>query len=460
MAPSKLNVIRSALERYFMSSAISVWLTRLLLILAVTIYIAHFWIIFQNAVNVPFWDEWHILDPDALPAGFTLRWIFTQINEHRIVPTKLQTWGLYYVSGHDHILSMVFNYAIYGVILACIVLFARKMVPHMPVWATLAFIILLLTPINWENSSWGFESCYRFAVLFTLLAWYFLFSEPQTGLRLALGAFMGVLATYSFFSGLIAVCILMILFALFKVARALSFRGLQRRVEYVQLIVVVASVLSFIALYFIDYHAVPYHSPLALPYEASFWRFFTNIVSWGFGFETHSVVLGALCLLFVLAPLALQIWQKRLQVSGSLWAIYAFPLAMLGVLASIAAGRGNFSPSAKISRYADFGMMIVPFMAFAWAIFLKDRPNLKKYVLVGLWIFCCLGFSYKWLWFRVYTVQRDSRKEGVECIRSYYQHGGAGDCPTLYMAPIGPMLDDAKRLDLSFYREIQGKPED
>jgi hypothetical protein len=45
--------------------------------------------------------------------------------------------------------------------------------------------------------------------------------------------------------------------------------------------------------------------------------------------------------------------------------------------------------------------------------------------------------------------------EGVECIKSYYKHGGQAMCPTLYAAPLEPMLDEAKKLNLSFYKEIQ-----
>lgn len=438
-----------------MSPTLTTWLTRLLSILCITIYCIHLWVILQNAVNVPYWDEWEILSPHALPAGFTFSWIVEQANEHRIIPTKLLAWGLFYVNGHNHILSMVITYAIWGVLLGCIVLFARRMVPHLPLWVTLAFIIFLLSPINWENHFWGFESSFRFAVLFTLLATYFLFTQPQTGSRLALGALMSVLATYSFFSGLVSVCILVVLFAWFKVTRALSFTGSQRKVEYVQLIAVVAPVLSLVALYFIDYHRRSHLPRMALPNEASFWRFFANIVSWGFGFESHSVMVGAVCLLLVLAPIVLEIWKNRLQVSSSSWAVYAFTLGMLGVLASIALGRANLSSSAKISRYADFAMMLVPFTAWAWAICLKETPKLKKYVLVGLWIFCSLGFSYKWLWFSVYRVQRESRQQGVECIKSYYKQGGPAVCPTLYSQPMGSMLEDAKKLNLSFYREIR-----
>ena len=413
----------------------------------------------QNAVNVPYWDEWVILAPEALPAGFTFRWILAQANEHRIVLTKLSSWGLFYISAHNHILSMAITYVIYGVLLACIVMIARKTVPHLPMWVALAFLVFLLTPINWENHFWGFESSFRFAVLFTVLASYFLFSEPQTGLRLAVGAVMSVLATYSFFSGLVAVCILIVLFAWFKVTRALRVSGSQRRTEYAQLIGTVTTVLIFIGLYFVDYHGARNHWQLALPHEAVYWKFFTNLVSWGFGFETHSVILGAFCVLLVLAPIALHVWQKRLHVAGSSWAIYGVSLSMMVVLATIASGRAHLSPSAKISRYSDFAMMFVPFTAFAWAILLKDRPNLKKYVLVGFWIFCCLGFSYKWRWYRVYAVERDARKQGVECIKSYYQHGGQAFCPTINWGPIPGQLDDAKRLNLSFYRDINGSLE-
>ena len=439
-----------------MSQTTSTWLTRLLLVLCIAIFSGHLYIILQNAVNVPFWDEWGILSPDALPAGFSFRWTLTQANEHRVVLTKLQSWVLFYLNGHNHIVSLIFAYLLWGLLLACIVWFARRMAPHVPLWAVLAFVLLLLTPINWENNSWGFESCYRFAVLFALLAVYFLFGEPQTGSRLALGVLMCVLATYSFFAGLLAVCTAIVLFACFKLIRALKTSGAQRRAEFVQLLAVIIPVLVFVALYFVDYQRVSYHPKLAFPWELSFWRFFTDLVSWGFGFETNSIILGTLCLLLVLAPVVAEIWRKRLQLPASSWAVYAFSLAWLGVLASIAMGRTHFSPSAKISRYADFAMMLVPFTALSWAILLKDRPKLKKYVLVGLWVFCCLGFSYKWLWYRVYQVQRDSRLEGVACIKSYYKTGEPGICPTLYAAPIGAMLDEAKRLNLSFYRDIQG----
>ena len=155
-----------------MSPTINTWLTRMFLLLCIAIYSIHFLIIMQNAVNVPYWDEWMILEPDALPAGFSLRWVLLQEAEHRLVLTKLLSWGLFYLNGHNHVFSLAITYVMHGVLLTCIVVFARKVVPYLPLWVVLAFIVFLLTPINWENNFWGFQSTFRLSILFTVLASY------------------------------------------------------------------------------------------------------------------------------------------------------------------------------------------------------------------------------------------------------------------------------------------------
>ena len=442
-------------RRAFDSPHVSLWLTIIFLTLCVALYAAHFWVIYKNAVNVLFWDEWGLLDPKALPAGFSFRWIVGQVNEHRIALTKLLMSVLFYVSGLNQVLNMAITYALYGVLLSCLVFFAQRMVPHQPKWITLAFIVFLLSPANWENHFWGFQSAYHFSVLFSLLTAFFLFSEPQTVARLTLGASMAVLATYSFFSGLVAVCILIVLFGGFKILRALRLSGADRRRECLQLAAVATPVSVFVAVYFVGYSRNPTSPPIALPYTESFWRFFTNIVSWGFGFETDSVVLGGICLLLVLTPIVLEVWKRGWRLPASSWAVFAYSMAMLAVLAAIAVGRGYGGARAKISRYHDFSMMLVPFTIFAWAIVLKDRPDLRKYMLASLWIFCFLGYSYKWLWFPVYHQQAELRREGVRCIKNYYDHGGEALCPTIHPVPIKTMLDEGKRLNVSFYREIQ-----
>src|SRR4030095_4383424 len=177
---------------YFDSPQANRWLTIFFLTLCVLIYAGHFWIVYKNAVNVPFWDEWGLFGPEALPAGFTFRWVFVQNNEHRLVLTKLLSWALFYVSGLNFVLSIVITYAIYGLLLACIVLFGLRMVPHLSRWIILAFVPFLLSPANWENHFWGFESAYHFAVMFSLLTVYFLFSKPQSFARLTLGALTAV----------------------------------------------------------------------------------------------------------------------------------------------------------------------------------------------------------------------------------------------------------------------------
>lgn len=438
--------------------AINTWLTRVLLVVCVALYAGHLWVICANAVNVPFWDEWGFLRPDGMPAGLTAGWLFGQENEHRIVLTKLLAWALLRTTGWDLVANIVVTYVIYGALLACIFLFARRVVPHLPAWVTLAFTPFLLSPINWENHFWGIQSSYHLAMLFSLLAAYLLLGGEQTRGRLLAGAVCAVLAAYSFLSGLVAAVVLLAAFALFKVVRGrLAGGGGERRREYVELAAVAAPALVLMALYFVGFRSVPGHPQPALPHTASFWAYYSNLVSWGFGFETESVVLGVACLLLVVAPAVLEIRARGWRLPASSWAVHGFTLAALCVLASIAVGRaGADIPRAKISRYSDFAMMLIPCSVFAWAVLLRERAALRRYVLVGLWVLCCVGFSYKWLWFSVYRQQGEARREGVRCIRAYYERGGPARCPTVSPVDIGPMLEEAKKLNLSFYREAAG----
>jgi hypothetical protein len=127
---------------------------------------------------------------------------------------------------------------------------------------------------------------------------------------------------------------------------------------------------------------------------------------------------------------------------------------MLAVLASIAAGRAEFGAAqAKSSRYAEFGMALVPLSAVSWDALLKGRKRLRAALLAALWLCLFLAFLNNWR-FRDYRVERASRLKGVECVREYYLRGGEGFCPMIYPAPAGTRLDAARRLDAAFYRDL------
>lgn len=430
---------------------------RLALLLCLGLYAIHFVILQRHAVNVPYWDEWDALNPDQLPAGFSLSWLFSQHNEHRIVTTRLFTWALYKLNGWDLVTHQTINFLLYGLLLFLIVLFAKKFLPELGSWTILVFMLFLLSPINWENHFWGFQMQFHFSLLFFLAAIYFWYDERQQWADILLGSVMAVLAIYSISSGLISSLVGLLVFTLFKLLRlrSASNKSIRKR-ELQQLFVVVGLVGVAMALWFVDYHSVARHPPHTMLYTKLFWVHFVNIIGLGFGVDVVEFLPNFLCLLIVLAPIISAIWLNRGRLSNSSWAIYTAVAGILAALAVITIGRANFGVvQAKGSRYSEIGMMLIPLSVLAWSSFLGARKKLRAGILVCLWLFCFLTFHNNWFDLDRYEAAAKQRSRGLLCIEIYYAGKGDGNCPSLYPAPIAGKLDEAQKLNLSFYRDIQ-----
>lgn len=436
------------------------WIPSLPLVALVILFLVHFSVIATHAVNVPFWDEWTFFDqskPEAFPDQFTFGWLLPQMNEHRLVPTKLMLWTLLQFDGWNAVTNQLINFMLYGVIIMSLIRFARRMVPGLPLWITAGFLLFLLSPTNNGNHFWAVQSLVHFSVLFFLLAVYFLFDEQQRNSSLLLGACLAILAVYSFISGLVAVCVLVVIFSLFKTIRILqSPSAAERRKDLAQLAMVIVPIAGMIGLYFLGYDKGKSQAPLTLPFQKSFWSYLLDLYSWGFGFSTSSMVLGLICLLLVVIPIVGEVWRNFRRLPSSTWALIAFALGIMAIMVAITGGRaGDEIAEAQISRYAEFVMMLIPITVFAWSIVLRNRPLVRKYMLIGLWCFCFLGYSNDWFWFHIYGSMARERIEGVNCIKNYYEHGGEAKCPTIYPWPIAEKLERAKQVNASFYRQIK-----
>jgi hypothetical protein len=442
------------------TETLKAWLPSLSLAALVILFVAHFSVVATHAVNVPFWDEWTFFErskPEAFPDKFSSAWLLPQMNEHRLVPTKLLLWTLLRLNGWNAVTNQLINFLLYGLIIVSLMMFAARMVPSVPTWTTAAFLIFLLSPTNYANHFWAVQSVVHFSLLFFLLAVYFLFDERQRNSSLLLGAVMAILATYSFLSGLIAVSVLILLFGVFKAIRILQSSGAEgRRKDLVQLAMVVLPVGAAIGLYFFGYDKGKSQA-LLFPNTRLFWSYLLDLYSWAFGFSTSSFLLGLICFLLVVTPIVGELWRSGRRLPSSTWAVLSFSLGIMAIMLAFTGGRAGDDSlrSAKISRYAEVVMMLVPVTVFAWSIFLRNRPVLRKYLLIGLWSLCFLGYANDWLWFRVYGSMARERREGVNCIKNYYEHGGEGKCPTIYPRPIAEMLERAKQVNASFYREIK-----
>jgi hypothetical protein len=84
------------------------------------LYLLHLVCVWKYAVNVPYWDEWDLFTPTQLPSGLSLRWLFAQHNEHRLVTTRLLIWILYRLDGWNVATHQLVNIVVYGTLLVCI----------------------------------------------------------------------------------------------------------------------------------------------------------------------------------------------------------------------------------------------------------------------------------------------------------------------------------------------------
>lgn len=419
-----------------------------------------------NAVDAPYWDDWEALSPEALPAGFSWGWVYARHNESRMLSTKLQIWLLYGLTGWNLALQQAANFVLYGLGLAALASFARRVLPDLGLLPLCGFLAFALSPLYFETHTIGIQSCFHFSILFFLGALQALFREPLGTGALASGLALSWLGMNSHVSGFVSCGVLLAGFCAYKASRitaALSqgegggFVGGSPKSlrDAAQFAAAAAALVLGAALWLSDYQKNPGHPPGTSPASPLFWRFFANIVSFGFGMDQLSMTLGLLCLAVVLAPL----WGTARESRPwplALWAVGTAVAAVLSVLAGISFARGGMGLEwAKSSRYGELAVILLPLSAMAWHLRFRNQPRTRARALACLWGLGFLGFSGNWD-FSIYDLIADQRRRGLECLKRHYQGQGPALCPDLYPFPLAEKLEQAKKLDVSFYRGVSG----
>jgi hypothetical protein len=429
------------------------WLRWILILACSALFLYQGYLVQKDAVNIPYWDDWAMFAGDDHPASLSWSWLQQQHNEHRIATTRLLVWLQYQLNHWNYPFSLLVNFIIYGVLLVALAWFAHR-AKALSLWIILAFIIFLLSPINAFNHSMALQSAFHFYVLFFILSCALLFGDQQKLRHLVLACLAAILCIYSLAGGLVSILFVLFGYSLFKLLRSAKGGRDERRRELLQLAMVVGIVGSAMVLWIVGYTKPPRHPPIVYPHQIRFWLFFVNLVSLGFGYmKVHSSI-GLVAFLIVVVPLAGMFRQNRNNHLKLNWAMAIAVLGIFANLASISAGRAGFGvETAKSSRYFEFVMPLVIISAVNWAIFLRDRRRLKIAVVVGLWLFTGVAFTRKWD-FSYYQSNEALRRTGAACVRAYYQHLGDGRCPTLYPDSLQPFLEQGRRLNASFYRDL------
>jgi len=145
-------------------------------ILFLVVFSAKLFLIRDNPVTAPFWDQW---DAEArllfIPFNnCDLSWsqMFAFHNEHRVFFTRLLALDLLSLNGlWDPRVEQVVNAAIHaftGVLLATMLWLANRRQRHDVIVFICAFVFAM--PFAWDNTLGGFQSAFYFLLLFSLPA--------------------------------------------------------------------------------------------------------------------------------------------------------------------------------------------------------------------------------------------------------------------------------------------------
>ncbi|MCP4661526.1 MAG: hypothetical protein GY856_39495 [bacterium] len=439
-------------------SRIGRWFPILPIAALIATYGLHLYHVAANAVDVPFWDEWWFLRPDALPRGLTFEWVAAFHNVHRLIPTKLQIYLLYQLNGWNLATQQVMNFLLFGAVILYLIRVAHHALREYPHSAAIscAFGVFFFSTLCYPNHVWGVQSVIHFSILFILLTARSLFASGQQWYQLLAGVVAAWCAMYSNASGVVAVTVLLLVFSVFKVARGFhAGNPHDRRREYGALLLVGAAIGAGIGLWFVGYGETQTPGALLLPAATEFWHFWLNLVSFGCGIRTMSTALGAVCLGLIVLPVLAETVESRGHLPTHVVGILALLLAALAITVSITVGRGYHpATSPKTPRFGEFAMLVPVLGAVAWGIWLQRRKRFLLPVIVALWGLLFVSFLDDWSFSRYRRIAQ-RRIQGLQCLDFYYHHGGPAMCPTLHPVNLARFAESARALDVSFYRHLE-----
>jgi hypothetical protein len=435
-----------------LSAATGVCAARFCWILLVALYFAQFSAIWRYSVDVPFWEEWEYFVPGGLPDGFSWDWLFGFSGSHRVVPTRLMAWLNLKLFGLDFWLQKLFNYAIFGCMLMMLVNLKNRVIGRQEFLLFPAFLFFYLSPIIYENHSNSYQSQIHLLIIFTLIALHHLYDKGLNIKSQVLFILCLVAAINTFAAGMTVAFLFFICWTLFVLVTIVKGTCAGKKGFSLLLlggITVVSCGVSWVAGF-----THSNGSGLGIPSGRIFWDTFLNLISFGFGFELEHPLPGTVCILVCGMTIILLLKDKEMRSRAGVWQVVTGILAVFAILATISMARGNYAGSSKISRYAEFGLLLIPLMSMACWLAFKNRV-LRGSVLLVFWLICFVSFSDTWS-FSSYRDAGQMELFELETLEEYLDGRGDGSFPWSFLKPLPPYFDAARRLDVKFTRQFKG----
>ncbi len=430
-----------ALEKFYFFLAEKKFFSRLFFLL----WIFHGAIIFNYAVDLPFYDEWSYFRFDGLPEKWSWEWIWRQHNEHRIIWTKLLTSFSYHWEFLNFRHLIFFNWILYSLILYCVFL----LMPSMERYSKeikCSFLLFLLSPLLSGNHQWAFQSQFHFCLLFALCATLAIW--PKNGTRhgstpLLLLPLLAMPLAFS--SGL---PISWLVWGLWGIS-LLLFSASRRRAF--ALFFVAGLSLGILSIFWASNYESHSTHQLAWPWIWRFWRYVFHISAMGFGILAEWQLAGAIVFIFALLPWALSFKKKSYRSFGADHCrSLALVLIALGGIGLIAFGRGLEGWGSKSSRYFEYAVLLVPATIGAWVLHAKSK---SRWIVSSAWFLIFLIYLPSWGRFQDYSRHHQLLQEGKKCLAENLSPGPLL-CEKLYPADIKQFLERAHSLKIHFTRDF------
>ena len=316
-----------------------VWSVWAALVVAAVGYVVHF------GSDVPYWDDWNMVDAITGAQPVTLEWLWSDYGGHRVPLPRLILLGLYKLTGTDFRAGMYFSVAGLAATAAALIWASARMRGGRVSVTDAVLPLLLLHWGHFENLLWSWQLPFVLAValvcaVLAVIAAYGLVPVPKAGVILA--ALGIVILPLSDVPGMVYAPALACWLATIGVV---AYRD-HRRGYAVLLWAAAMFALTWVILYFRGY---PHHYVPLVPVSVAHWRelFRTSIrfVAGGIGpaVEELAPAVRAAAAVLVLATAAALGWAavRRDRSPHLAYGLLLFFAGSACLVAAFAAGRLN-----------------------------------------------------------------------------------------------------------------------
>jgi hypothetical protein len=169
---------------------------------ALMVFVAYLSYIARYGVNIAYWDDWHMvkLNEDLRAGTLHFSQVWAQHNAHRILVPNVVGLVLGTVFHFDVKLEMYVGAFLLALAVAFIVGGHRSLTSR-PLYQYSPLVALVFTPVQWQNTLWGFQVAW-FLVLAAFAGAAYALCRFRSRLGLAIAIAFAVTASFSSLQGL------------------------------------------------------------------------------------------------------------------------------------------------------------------------------------------------------------------------------------------------------------------